>query len=130
MINLDLECAKISEKITRELSEDKKKRKEAEPHITSAIGVLQEDGVYALYLYLKAKNKDIHQKIETETPQLLHKIFPGSRYDTQNGLEIAKDLSSNLEKLLIAKEVLERTLVYARYHVKALNSSSGSGGEG
>lgn len=128
MKNLDLECAVTSEEITKGLTQ-KEKIKEAEPAITSALGVLQEDGVYAFYLYLNAKKKDIYPKIIKHSVGLLHRVFPGEQYDTKDSLIVARDLSENLGRLLMAKELLERTLVYARYHAKALGKASGNGGE-
>ncbi len=40
-----------------------------------------------------------------------------------DGLKAVREkLSEKLDELLFAKELLERTLVYARYHAKAMGS--------
>ena len=119
MINLDFECARISEEIRKHLTVNDKSRKVAETNITKAMGVLQEDGIYAFYLYLKAKNNPTYQSIDSESKKLLKVVFPDIDVDRQ-GYQLARDLVSDLDRLLLAKELLERMLVYARYHAKAL----------
>ena len=128
MLNLDFECAKISEQIKNVLlTSEPKARKEAESLITKAIGVLQEDGIYAFYLYLKARQKPIYTSIEEETMKLLKMVFPSLNIDRQ-GHQVARDLVSDLDKILLAKELLERVLIYSRYHAKALGEGM-TGGE-
>jgi len=46
--------------------------------------------------------------------------------------EISKDggLASDLEKLILAAQVLQQTLTYARYHAKAMVRDTPAGGGG
>jgi len=126
MINLDFKCAEASEVIKSFLVSDGKAKKEAESLITKALGVLQEDGLYAFYLYMKAKDKSVYKSVEKESIKLFKEAFPDLDINRE-GYLIAKDLVSELERLFLAKELLERTLVYARYHAKALGKTDEEG---
>ena len=120
-MNLDLKCAETAEQI-RQAIVSFGKDKEAETLITKALGVLQEDGNYAFYLYMKAKKETLYNNIEERTVKLLKDVFP-SLEDVTSGVDVARTLSSDIDKLFLSKELLERTLVYARYHAKALEKS-------
>lgn len=120
MTDLDLQCAKVSERIyvgISGLAEDAKKT--AETILTKSLGVLQEDGIYAFFLYLRAKNKPVHNVLEQKIKMILG-LLPGDVNVDRPGFEVAGDICEDLDKLLLAKELLERTLVYARYHCKTL----------
>jgi hypothetical protein len=87
--------------------------------LNNAIDVLREDGVYALFLYLDTegagaaiRNKAYAFLCDRE---IWEDLFPDT-YDIDN---IRIKFSGRLEKLILAKELLERVLVYARYHEKA-----------
>lgn len=121
---LDMKCAKCGSDIASIPGND-------ETLITKALGILQEDGVYAFFLYLASRKKDPSNTIKDKVfnflkqDEILGHIFdPGK--DTLSA--IRDDLSDKLDELLFAKELLERTLVYARYHAKALGNSADSGG--
>ncbi len=120
---LDLKCAERAYEIIRNIEEEKVEKNKVENLITRSLGVLQEDGVYAFFLYLKAnKEKSIVNPIVEKTVNLLRKcdglIDEGATPD--NILDNLTDLMSNIDKLFFAKQLLERTLIYARYHAKAL----------
>ncbi|OPY72513.1 MAG: hypothetical protein A4E62_00835 [Syntrophorhabdus sp. PtaU1.Bin002] len=119
-MNLDLECAVRSESL-RDLidKKDKKEKKDAANLITKVLGVLQEDGIYAFYLYLRAEGKQIHDNIEVESKRLLNTVFPDIAVNS-DGCTVAKQIVSDANRTLLAKELLERMLVYARYHAKGL----------
>jgi len=111
MINLDLKCAEAAEAIA-EIEDDG-----AETLITKALGVLQEDGIYAFFLYLNAKKEKLCAAVSTQAVKLLKGADIVKNND--DGLKVAKAISGDLDKILLAKELLERMLVYARYHAKA-----------
>ncbi|NIA09294.1 MAG: hypothetical protein GWP10_06085 [Nitrospiraceae bacterium] len=50
--NLDLACSQVGKTIAEQSS------KELKNLITSALAVLEEQGIYALFLYLKAQDKN------------------------------------------------------------------------
>lgn len=119
---LDMECAIAGKEIADIVF--KKESKKTETLITKSLGVLQEDGVYAFMLYLSSQKKDyMLNKAYGFLAQegVLKNIF-GTETDALKA--IREKLSSKLDELLFAKELLERTLVYARYHAKALGSST------
>ncbi|OQZ01539.1 MAG: hypothetical protein B6D35_02860 [Candidatus Brocadia sp. UTAMX2] len=132
---LDMKCAEYGNKIVEEIGNASEKNK-IESMITKALGVLQEDGVYAFALYTKSKSGD--GGVEKITARVVHdkackllkddkiKLLLGSCNNFLDDLR--SHLANDVDKLFLAKELLERTLVYARYHAKALNSVSRSGG--
>lgn len=113
MRNLDLLCAKTGQEIAGEVKN--------ENVIRAALGVLQEDGVYACFLYLLSENKRLANmlwqflKDGAEVPGVGSSIreLTGENITTAIG-----NLAQNLQNLLFAKELLEQTLIYARYHAK------------
>jgi len=118
--NLDFQCAVHAGEIAKEVKE--------EGTIGKALGVLQEDGVYAFFIYLLSlERKQPYEKkakaIINQAANLLneHKLISNQNIDANNVTEIIKPLTENLAKLILAKTLLERTLVYARYHAKALS---------
>jgi hypothetical protein len=95
-----------------------------ETTVTKALGVLQENGVYACFLYLLAKEKDNGKTIVEKMLKLLDDLgFGWGQPDNQTPETILKYISDNvtsdLERLLLAKETLEQMLIYARYGAKA-----------
>ncbi len=128
MEQIDMKCAACGYAIVEACKDD------AETIITKSLGVLQEDGVYAFFLYLDSKKKDGNAKqIFDKATDLLRKDALLSTTMTERETDILKvireKLAIKLDMLLYAKEILDRTLVYARYHAKALNIEPGIGGE-
>lgn len=110
---LDMKCAEYGSKIAAIKNNN-------ETLITKSLGVLQEDGIYAFFLYLASrgsKEKHIAKEISEEAFAMLKDTGITSGEDVLVSL---KDKANDLNALLITKELLERTLVYARYHAKAL----------
>ncbi|RLD03415.1 MAG: hypothetical protein DRI56_12530 [Chloroflexota bacterium] len=92
--------------------------------ITKTLGVLQENGVYACFLYLMANNSST--AVDQILDMLKEKAFgfnPPPRTDTDatdtDALEFATYITADLQRLLLAKECLEQMLIYARYGAKA-----------
>ncbi len=110
--NLDLECAGCGSEIAE--------RKDDETLITKSLGVLQEDGVYAFFLYLASKKEEIAKRISKQTFSLLTTQITAINDEKEPLSAIRGKLADNLDSLLLAKQLLERTLVYARYHAKAM----------
>lgn len=117
--NLDAACAKLGAELGCAGSKD------TENSITKALGVLEEQGVYALFLYLQATKKEWDQTMSNKL-----KSFLEENPTTQNALldpttkstdlfSALHTLARDLDKLLFARDLLHRALVYARYHAKA-----------
>jgi hypothetical protein len=111
-ITLDLVCAEYGDKFSKEKGID-------ETSITKSIGILKEDGVYAFFLYLASKGLTGAQGVAFQL--MKDGRIPGhvTGSDGDPLKAVRESLSGNLGLLLFFKELLERTLVYARYHAKA-----------
>lgn len=109
--------------------------------VTKALGVLQENGVYAYTLYLLSRSQDKEKEISaiviSESLGLLEGLGfgwdqpeqPGNAFQVERVLEHISDkvVADNLEHLLLAKETLEQMLIYARYGVKARGAEEKEG---
>ena len=109
---------------------------------TKALVVLQEQGVYALLLYLYARPKS-----ETETARLVRaslfaawKALPDAAPEVEslsgetralNALGVLEQhLMSDFHRLMLVRELFEQTLIYTRYAARAVKpSNDGSSGE-
>jgi len=114
--NLDALINKIGYQIVEKIkgkSSDKTKYKN---EIDKALGVLANDGVYAYYVYVESKKiRDV----------FLDEIKPVGAYcntplQDDNWQEFFEKLSEDLPNLLFFREILEKILIYARYHAKAM----------
>ncbi len=118
--NLDSYCARYAQQIVG-LVEEEKDVKDLENHLTKALGVLQEDGLYAFYLYLRYRKLDTGDKdVWGKIRGLLQEEAMGqplrSSGDDDNDVV---GLTEELGPLFLAKDLAERTLVYARYGLRA-----------
>jgi len=121
--NLDAVCAKLGAKMATGGTKD------TENSITKALGVLEEQGVYALFLYLHAREKEWGKKTSTELATFLRE-----QPSKQNALlgatnnnepfDALHQLATDLDKLLFARDLLHRALMYARYHAKAAQAGT------
>ena len=126
-INLDRLAAKYAQEIIRLTKE--KKASEVDNTVTKTLGVLQENSIYACFLYLLAKEKDNGRIVVDEMLNLLDGLGFGWGKPSGTGVEqilqyILDKVSggseqTGLERLLLAKETLEQMLIYARYGAKA-----------
>lgn len=118
MVNLDYYCMKYGQKIG--LDEATK-----ETDIRKALGILQEDGIYAMFLWLE-KNKSY--RVRKEALVRLYNENPIKSYLFSKKDEFPSDFSKfteklitiagNYNKLVFMKEITMRTLTYALYHTK------------
>jgi len=117
--NLDVECAKLGQRLAEGDGVD-------EELVNDALTVLEEQGVYAFFLYLKARGREGANHVSTTCAEFLRSVPQGSPLldggDVFNSLQ---RLSQNLDDLLFARDLLRQALVYGRYQVKARGASSG-----
>lgn len=92
--------------------------------VTKALGILQQDGFYACFLFLLAKKPDGATVIVSELVNLLQGMH--FNWQTpQNMTEqfvlayVTDEVTENIERMLLAKETAEQMLIYARYGAKA-----------
>lgn len=117
--NLDLACAMAGKKIATKPS------KELENLVKNALAVLEEQGIYALFLFLKTRgsseaenvSKKIYEFLK-ETPQQAP-LLSGNADVFISLQQTAKDL----DKLLLARDLTRQALIYARYHARAPQKS-------
>ena len=120
--NLDISCAKAGMKIAQQPS------KEREHRLLQALSVLEDQGVYALFLFLRYhKNNKINHEIFSEletfmqrTPQ--HEPLLDKRQE-EDPFKCLQMLGNNLDDLLLAHTLLRQALIYARYHAKAYENN-------
>lgn len=129
--NLDQLCARhgydMCANVNAALQNDNSK---TENLVTNSLGVLQEDGVYAFFLYLESRKsgKSGARKLKEQAVLLFRSagIKPFDTIDDAlkairgDNTKQEKGLVDDLDGLLLAKRLLEQALTYARYHAKAL----------
>jgi len=120
--NLDRLAAQHAQEIIKRTRD--KKASDVDNTVTKALGVLQENGVYACFLYLKAKEKENGDVVVDEMLNLLYGLGFGWSKPEDNSPEgilkhVTDKVTVDLERLLLAKETLEQMLIYARYGAKA-----------
>jgi len=118
--NLDYLAARHAQELVKNIPGD---AKDAENTFTKTLGVLQENGVYACFLYLYAREKKgaaIADEMLTLLRALDFPALPQGSSGKEDVLKyVAEQVAGNLHSLLLAKEALEQMLIYARYGAKA-----------
>lgn len=95
--------------------------------VTKALAVLAENGLYGMTVFLLSlsdKNvKKFGKRTVTGPLRLLWQeigLIPGTTQDSPDALATAvQNLAEDLAKLILARQVTESTLIFARYHAKA-----------
>ncbi len=132
-LNLDQQAALHAQQMVRAALEIeiKKEPKAIENLITKALGVLQEQGVYACMLFLFSRTGDekaYAEKIRPQLYRLLGKLpvfadcadLPGDRDDARKALAFyANQVCEKLDTLLLVRDLYEQALIYARFTAKA-----------
>ncbi len=119
MINLDYLCAKTGQEIGGETDRS---------ILQKALGVLHEDGIYAMFLWLEEKEtKKEKYKVRKKLTCMLNEdkirnhLFSDSSTFSEDFKEFCAKLievAKDIDKLFFLKMMLERTLTYALYHAK------------
>lgn len=117
MENLDVRCAELGSKLAT---------KGDEKTLTDGLSVLEEQGVYAFFLYLHARGdqgvssccETFLKKTPASAPLL---VGTGDRFPS------LRALGEDLDKLLLARDLLRQALIYGRYHAKASSRDGGRG---
>ncbi|MHA2645362.1 MAG: hypothetical protein V2G47_02680 [bacterium JZ-2024 1] len=108
--NLDIRCAELGRELADIEGMDEKV-------LNEALAVLEEQGIYAMFLYILARHERIAGQFTNHCAGLLKKVF-GEELP-EDALEAAKQLADNVDNLLFARDLLRNALSYARYHLKA-----------
>lgn len=144
LLNLDHLAATCAQRIIDDTN-NVEKSSDVENGVTKSLGVLQENGVYACFLFALSRAKPgdggnqsneavIFSIIVREMLWVINELpvdcpTPPISQDTEPRVissqaeqilnHVATHITKNLEHLLLAKEILEQMLIYARYGAKA-----------
>ena len=125
-LNLDRLAAQHAQKVTQDLSP--REAGDMDNTVIKALGVLQENGIYACALFLKSRPQAEQERAEKLLEEMLNLLAGlGFGWDKPAGKDAETVLQhisdrvtgGSLERLLLAKETLEQMLIYARYGAKA-----------
>ncbi len=115
MENLDFACAEFGRQLAANGIQEK--------ILTDTLVVLEEKGVYAAFLFVKARG-------ETALLNLFSDFLRGTPSGAQllgNGdpFNALQKLAEDLDRLLFAQDLLRQSIIYGRYHVKARRAAGG-----
>ena len=116
--NLEAVCASYGSAIEGRKAEARD-AKRLETLIRNALGVLREDGVFAFYLFLHYRQGEGGGVIWDEIRRLWQDAALGPLLAAPGGKPQVIQLTDDLPALLLAREVAERTLIYALYGLRA-----------
>ncbi|CAD7773998.1 hypothetical protein AIOGIFDO_01499 [Candidatus Methanoperedenaceae archaeon GB37] len=119
-MNLDLEATRTSQEIITKTGGNRSS--EVENLITKTLGVLQENGIYACTLYLNSRTSEaekkigpvIHEELLKMTKRLVKTPIKNDDYEY-----LTDEICSDIDLLILTKQLWEQTLTYARYGAKA-----------
>jgi len=118
--NLDLACAKVGKTIAERPSKDLEKL------VTNALAVLEEQGIYALFLFLKARGGNEAPNVTQKLSEFLKKTpqqAPLLSSNTDDVFTSLQEIADDLDRLLLARDLVRQVLVYARYHARVQQKS-------
>jgi hypothetical protein len=92
--------------------------------ITKALGVLAENGLYAMGVFLvSGKNKKYGETVLTKhIAGLWEEVDPSlieGEKDKREMLDAIQKIAGDLPKLILAKKLAEQAMIFARHHAKA-----------
>ena len=133
IVNLEPICAKYGRKIITK--DDGIKIKDQENIINKALGVLAENGLYAMAVFLlSCHKKEYGKKVLTD---FLYELWSNNKVqlidkknfqnDPAELLTAVRKITESLPKLILARKVTEQALIFARYHAKAEITSENKG---
>jgi hypothetical protein len=134
-INLDRLCAEAGDDIARAASGVFNDPQKAGTLLTKALGVVQEQGLYAFFLFLASRGTAEArgaEKIRDGGVKLLQAagLVANSVALPQVLASLRRDdgLLARLDDLVLGVELVSRALTYARFHAKAMRGPGVSSG--
>src|SRR5690554_2328575 len=123
--NLDSRCAQFSYDLVKAVANEgalsKENKSKLENLINKSLGVLQENGLYAFFLYLEYRLKELGaEEIKSRSLNLLRHEDIGLLEQNSDHFTAVRRLTEKLDQLLLAHRLIEQMLIYARYHAKAV----------
>ena len=124
MKNLDAIINEVGFEIVKKINQQEENKTKYKNFIDKALGVLANDGVYAYYVYVVSQKKESENKYIPIFLDTFKEIFNIAKnevnYDENNRQKYFINVAENIHKLLFLKQLLEKALIYARYHAKAM----------
>ncbi len=115
--NLDALINEIGYEIVEEIRKKDNDKTKYKNEIEKALGVLSNDGVYACYVYVKSKGVG---DVFLEKIKPIAGEYCSVSLQDDNWQKFFENLSEDINSLLFFREILEKILIYARYHAKAV----------
>ncbi len=113
MENLDLKCAELGKRLAEQDGVE-------ETVFAEALSVLEEQGLYAFFLFLQARGRQPHRTVCNACADFLRGMPTGSPLLANSDVfDALQRLGEDLDKLLFARDLLRQALVYGPYHAKA-----------
>lgn len=136
LVNLEPLCARYGMYLVglEQFSKQDIKLTDRENVITKALGVLVENGIYAMTVFLMTSNKPKYDEFVLRGLAALladkdAALLPDKKWENKDGLlellDAMRSLTEDLPRLLLARRMLEGALTFARYHCKALKRLDG-----
>jgi hypothetical protein len=122
-MKIDQECMTVAEDIIKSEDIDKSNLERA---ANEALAILQANGLYALFIYLQAKDA-AYQCIQYKLEDLGDRILS---WNGTRGIELMRVLSENVFNLFFAIDIMEQTLIYVRFLAKAMDEKATAGAGG
>lgn len=129
ILNMDQLAAEYSQEMVSETPKEKKAAKALTNLVTKTLGVLQEQGVYAMMLFLFSRTSDereIARLIRKELIEMVQQLPAFSEVDTPDPDKDKETLKfysgkvmDDLDTLFLVRDLYEQTLTYARFGAKA-----------
>jgi hypothetical protein len=126
--NLDLIAAEAAQAIITNTR--KQEANEVDNLITKALGILQENGVYAALLYLYSRTSEADKAVAEKAREKLLSLTselglskPVSIKASDALKFLTDNICSDLDRLLLVKQLWEQTLIYTRYGAKARSAA-------
>ncbi len=120
--NLDMISAQFGFSIPELFKQQKEDLEKIETLANKALGIIIGEGLLAYAVWLKSrseKEKKYAKVIENKSLELL-KSECIKLTNKEDLTEAALEISESIQKTLLARQLLERMLVYARYRAKAM----------
>jgi hypothetical protein len=128
MLSLEPECAACAQDITRHACNKKEYARDLENRLRNALQILQEQGLYAFFLFLRYKRKAKNEFEELDLEKVwnhLAKLFTDIKLATFEGKFNADEnqvisITHSLIKLRVIRFLISQTLVYTLYGLRAI----------
>ena len=125
--NLDKISAEYGFKVVNKLK-DNVKSTSIINMANKSIGILQENGIYAYFIWLDARTNADDKEVGKELKQISKKMLVRTGFFDSNRFNVdrlMKKIGSNFDQMVFIKQLIQSMLTYALYRAKGLANSEG-----